>query len=849
MANFKSAVLSIAICLLLRVEARTEVEMRDTNHTTPVIEGRQFGGPVGTPFISYGLGSGNGIPIQQSGNHLNPWTAVTFPPTLDQPRPMAPQAETPVPVRQDSIVPTKNHYKLAVSCGNDFMTVKMDFERPFYGIVYSKGFFNKPQCIYVRGDKSSASFNFTINYNTCGSYNRKAQAPLFPSYITTSSTTTMPSTTASTLRWTDSTTPFSIVRQLVPSPIPLQPSSAQGSYDPNLYYGPQAATSPPVEPQQQPQSSSFNQQPVAQQQQQLQPTSAFQAPQPHQLFSPVQQQQQFQPVQQQFQPLQQQLQPLYNIPHYQLPTGLLNYAAPLQQNAYGLNGLGLAFPVQQTHMYPLNPYGSAGSLGGFLPTSYGGPMARPMARSMDDDEAAPTIDMQWVENTIIIQQDENVQDALDDAKSLQCEWKERYNQKIVTEGYKVELADVVRASFPGDNVGAYMQIKTGLSPLSPDTKDVVKIGSPLTLVVGLTNSTGNFDLLVHSCTATGSGASPSIQLVDEKGCVTRDKYFGPFMPFRSVSSPFGKNRVVYAFFQAFKFPDSTEVNLECSVTICRNSCPAQCAGRYNKGGEDLLNNPSVKVTASPLQTFQKRPLTRPFNVNSTLSQGRIIEALERRLSSVNGPQEISVDKAPSNPRFLMLRELDDASAVSNLTSSTVKPPSLLKMKREAELESSKVDLRRRMTVINTSDVEDLNSDLLLGSAPSDVDALPERSLLPLPPSLPSNTTNGTVIGKSEPEPLQQAAAVEKVTEAPAFYAVQDGYQHVCLPLLVVIGVGVGVALLVLLSLICGLSMCCRYRALVKKQKRSFNLYSTTSLYSEPKSIGASPTRARNFTEL
>ena len=130
-----------------------------------------------------------------------------------------------------------------------------------------------------------------------------------------------------------------------------------------------------------------------------------------------------------------------------------------------------------------------------------------------------------------------------------------------------------------------------------------------------------------------SGNRPSIQLVDEKGCVTRDKYFGPFMPFRSSTSAFGKNRVVYAYFQASKFPDSTEVNIECSVTICRNSCPAQCAGRYNKGGDNI-----VKVTASPLQTtLFKKPLTRPFNVNSTFSQGRIIEALKRRLSSVNGP--------------------------------------------------------------------------------------------------------------------------------------------------------------------------------------------------------------------
>ena len=129
------------------------------------------------------------------------------------------------------------------------------------------------------------------------------------------------------------------------------------------------------------------------------------------------------------------------------------------------------------------------------------------------------------------------------------------------------------------------------------------------------------------------------------------------MPFRSPTSAFGKNRVVYAYFQAFKFPDSTEVNIECSVTICRNSCPAQCAGRYNKGSENV-----VKVTASPLQTtLQKKPLTRPFNVNRTLSQGRILEALERRLSSVNGQQEITVDKSADNgPRFLMLRQASRA---------------------------------------------------------------------------------------------------------------------------------------------------------------------------------------------
>jgi hypothetical protein len=45
-------------------------------------------------------------------------------------------------------------------------------------------------------------------------------------------------------------------------------------------------------------------------------------------------------------------------------------------------------------------------------------------RAMEED--VPTVDMQWVENTLVIQQDGNVQDAMGDAKSLQCEWGERY---------------------------------------------------------------------------------------------------------------------------------------------------------------------------------------------------------------------------------------------------------------------------------------------------------------------------------------------------------------------------------------------------------------------------------------
>ena len=129
---------------VLGAEGRTELEISGPNQTQPEIEGRQFGGPIRVPFISYGIDSGNGgnaIPIQQAGNHLEAWTTITFSPAVEPKRQWIPQVApaAEVSVRSEPVVPIKNNYKLAVTCGDDFMTVKMDFERPFHGIVYSKG--------------------------------------------------------------------------------------------------------------------------------------------------------------------------------------------------------------------------------------------------------------------------------------------------------------------------------------------------------------------------------------------------------------------------------------------------------------------------------------------------------------------------------------------------------------------------------------------------------------------------------------------------------------------------------------------------------------------------------------
>lgn len=68
---------------------------------------------------------------------------------------------------------------------------------------------------------------------------------------------------------------------------------------------------------------------------------------------------------------------------------------------------------------------------------------------------------------------------------------------------------------------------------------------------------------VKSCEASDGGASRPIELSDENGCVLRPKMFSKFMKMRSTDAR--ATVVTYAFFHAFKFPDSMAVHIRCKV--------------------------------------------------------------------------------------------------------------------------------------------------------------------------------------------------------------------------------------------------------------------------------------------
>lgn len=187
----------------------------------------------------------------------------------------------------------------------------------------------------------------------------------------------------------------------------------------------------------------------------------------------------------------------------------------------------------------------------------------------------------YFENTIVIQYDPQVQEVWDGARKLRCTWHDQYEKSVTFRPFSVDMLDVVRADFAGDNVGCWMQIQVGKGPWASEVSGLVKIGQTMTMVLAIKDDDNKFDMLVRNCMAHDGKRAP-IQLVDQRGCITRPKLMSRFTKIKD----FGASASVlsYAHFQAFKFPDSMEVHFQCTIQICRYQCPEQCTEGSSGGG-------------------------------------------------------------------------------------------------------------------------------------------------------------------------------------------------------------------------------------------------------------------------
>jgi hypothetical protein len=128
----------------------------------------------------------------------------------------------------------------------------------------------------------------------------------------------------------------------------------------------------------------------------------------------------------------------------------------------------------------------------------------------------------------------------------------------------------------------------------------------MTIVIAINDFKSQFDMRVKSCFAH-DGVKPAIHLTDEYGCVLRPKMLSPFKKIRDTK---GKATLIsYAQFLAFKFPDSMDVQIQCTVEVCRHGCSEAC----QVGGPNQSNNPSVQVSAEVPHASQDQMPTHSEN--------------------------------------------------------------------------------------------------------------------------------------------------------------------------------------------------------------------------------------------
>ena len=228
--------------------------------------------------------------------------------------------------------------------------------------------------------------------------------------------------------------------------------------------------------------------------------------------------------------------------------------------------------------------------------------------SMNSDTAlAPTSSSGsglYIENTIIIQYDPQVQEIWDQARRLRCTWYDYYEKAVTFKSFSVEMQDAVTANYLGDNIQCWLQIQVGKGPWASEVAGIVKIGQTMTIVLAIKDEENKFDMLVRNCIAHDGKRTP-IDLVDSNGCIVRPKIMSKFSKIKN----FGASASVlsYAYFQAFKFPDSMEVHFQCTIQVCRHQCPEQCSGGdaaevYNTAPSQLYH-----AVVKPREEAPRRP--------------------------------------------------------------------------------------------------------------------------------------------------------------------------------------------------------------------------------------------------
>ena len=133
---------------------------------------------------------------------------------------------------------------------------------------------------------------------------------------------------------------------------------------------------------------------------------------------------------------------------------------------------------------------------------------RRTARRRHFDRGQPNPAGSYIENTIIIQYDPQVQEVWDQARKLKCTWYDYYEKSVTFKPFQVNMLNAVTANFLGDSLQCWMQVQVGKGPWAGEVSGIVKIGQTMTMVLGIKDDDGKFDMLVRNCVAHDGKKAP-----------------------------------------------------------------------------------------------------------------------------------------------------------------------------------------------------------------------------------------------------------------------------------------------------------------------------------------------------
>ncbi|CAH2057402.1 unnamed protein product, partial [Iphiclides podalirius] len=78
-------------------------------------------------------------------------------------------AQSPSPSSPDEEDRHPPHiHAITVDCGKEMMTINIEFNKVYNGIIYSQDHYSDSECVYVRENSNQIKYSFTVSLNTCG---------------------------------------------------------------------------------------------------------------------------------------------------------------------------------------------------------------------------------------------------------------------------------------------------------------------------------------------------------------------------------------------------------------------------------------------------------------------------------------------------------------------------------------------------------------------------------------------------------------------------------------------------------------------------------------------------------